>query len=107
MDLYRLSGLHEDLAPLNLSHVLNKCISLIEWPSKLGCLIPYNHLKVTFQIDFCNTYLDGKSYEIIPRKLTIKSYGRLWTNRLRKIEYSDHFKNIINSPLQGKAVNNN
>ena len=36
MDLYRLPGTSpKDFEPLALPHVFSKCISLIEWPSRL------------------------------------------------------------------------
>lgn len=35
IDLYRLSGKPEDFAPLNLDHVYQNCIALIEWPVRL------------------------------------------------------------------------
>lgn len=52
MDLYRLSGASKDLLPLNLDHVFDECISLIEWPERLGTLhFPSERLDITIHID--------------------------------------------------------
>mmetsp|Transcript_10159 Transcript_10159/g.10290 ORF Transcript_10159/g.10290 Transcript_10159/m.10290 type:complete len:88 (-) Transcript_10159:523-786(-) len=77
MDLYRLSGNPSDLDPLNLPHVFQECISLIEWPSRLGDLIPNDRLELTFRID--------ESTDI--RIVTITPYGKDWTSRFE--QYTD------------------
>lgn len=74
MDLYRLSGNPSDLDPLNLPHVFQECISLIEWPSRLGDLIPNDRLELSFRID--------ESTDI--RIVTITPYGKDWTSRFEQ-----------------------
>ena len=53
-DLYRLSGEQEsDFDPLELDFVFKKCISLIEWPSRLPTSIkppPKNRLDINLSI---------------------------------------------------------
>jgi len=90
MDLYRLSE-GEDLSPLNLEHVMTECISLIEWPSRLGTKIPSERLEITITIDkdeITENY--SNENEATTRILSIQAYGDRWNQRLEQVsEYLD------------------
>jgi tRNA threonylcarbamoyladenosine biosynthesis protein TsaE len=49
LDLQRLAS-SSDLTALNLDHVFHNCISVIEWPDRLGNSLPQNRLNVYLQI---------------------------------------------------------
>merc|ERR1712232_286946 len=85
MDLYRLSeGKEESLYPLNLDHVMKECISLIEWPSRLGSMIPSERLEVTIKIDKHNHLHSSESDEHEnTRILLLKPHGERWIQRLQ------------------------
>uniref|UniRef100_A0A7S2XNM5 tRNA threonylcarbamoyladenosine biosynthesis protein TsaE n=1 Tax=Attheya septentrionalis TaxID=420275 RepID=A0A7S2XNM5_9STRA len=79
MDLYRLSG-DKDLEPLNMNYVLSNCLSLIEWPSRLGSLTPTVRLDATFKIEDLNPNDDFESKR---RYLTLDAHGGIWEERLK------------------------
>lgn len=88
MDLYRLSGQPEDLAPLNLDHVYQNCISLIEWPVRLPASLQPpigRRLHVDIRIQSSNDDDDGGD-DNVSRVLTM-SYpeGSLWQQHLETI----------------------
>jgi len=107
MDLYRLSGKEEDLAPLNFEYVLQNCISLIEWPSRLGNSIPTNRLEITFKIDpdYQIYYEDDEQdhseekeeeeEESLTRILTLEAYGDEWKRRLQLLEDEGYIDDLI------------
>ena len=81
MDLYRLKG-QEDLGPLNMDHVLMHCISLIEWPSRLGSMIPQTRLDVTFSFKE-ESVIDGEvGNDELTRILKLEPHGIQWEQRL-------------------------
>ena len=83
MDLYRLKG-QEDLGPLNIDHVLMHCISLIEWPSRLGNMVPQTRLDVTFSFKE-ELVVDGDGDEgndALTRILKLEPHGLQWEQRL-------------------------
>jgi len=51
MDLYRLSGTHDELLELGISEILDddEGVVVIEWPDRLGQLAPNNAIHVTIQ----------------------------------------------------------
>lgn len=79
MDLYRLfTNSKEELEPLDLPRVMEECISIIEWPSRLTCytdIIPSNRLELVFQID--------EDTEI--RYAQMRPFG-YWAERLTKLK---------------------
>mmetsp|Transcript_8305 Transcript_8305/g.9558 ORF Transcript_8305/g.9558 Transcript_8305/m.9558 type:complete len:273 (-) Transcript_8305:366-1184(-) len=98
MDLYRLSeGKEEDLEPLNLDHVLLQCISLIEWPSRLGEKIPSERLDVTFRIDIDSSDSDDAhdDLEEVTRSLILKAHGEKWVKRIQQIISDGYLDDLI------------
>lgn len=92
MDLYRLSGDNpEEMDPLNFDFVLNKCISLIEWPSRLGELVPPQRLEITFRID-PETMDDSEENT---RYLILSPYGSKWEKRLEELKDSGYLDDMI------------
>ena len=51
MDLYRLSGTHDELLELGISEILgdDDGVVVVEWPDRLGDLAPLNAVQVTIQ----------------------------------------------------------
>lgn len=51
MDLYRLSGTHDELLELGISEILDEDegVVVIEWPDRLGELAPASAIQVTIQ----------------------------------------------------------
>ena len=116
MDLYRLSGNSNDLAPLNLEYVLKECkcwhhtitiflfeekliclskgISLIEWPSRLGSLLPNERLDITFRITDTNEERDGDEYDNA-RYLLLEAHGENWTKRLKSVDNEGYLDDMI------------
>jgi len=101
MDLYRLSeGSVEQLAPLNLDYVLNNCISLIEWPSRLGSISPDSHLEIVFRIideerpEDKEKVGDGDDDEVA-RVITLIPHGGKWLETLRNIEDGGYLDDMI------------
>lgn len=91
MDLYRLSeGKPEDLEPLNLDFVFKECISLVEWPSRLGELMPDERLEITFKIDPSTI-----EHEENTRYLTLTPHGDMWSERLARIENEGYLDDLI------------
>jgi len=108
MDLYRLSGTTGDLEPLDLDNVFNNCISLIEWPSRLGHFLPPDRLEViitiepgldtsnfkrdtkfdSFNEDDSPTNIDKNDEDIInsSRILKLSPHGDRWLERLLELE---------------------
>jgi tRNA threonylcarbamoyl adenosine modification protein YjeE len=80
IDLYRLTG-EGDLGLLNMDHVLQQCISLIEWPSRLGKLVPETRLDLTFSIreDVAG---EEEGDDSKTRILRVKPHGVQWEKRL-------------------------
>lgn len=64
-DLYRLSD-EEELYELGIEQAFGECVTLIEWPDRLGALVPRDRLEVTMEI------CEGDE-----RKLTLNGFGRL------------------------------
>ena len=88
MDLYRLSGHERDLLPLNLEHVFGNDVALIEWPQRLGSLIPLDRLEVTLSIvDERDSRMDEYNQEeSVPRRVILTPIGKGWETRLRLIQ---------------------
>lgn len=78
MDLYRLDS--NRLQSLNLEHVFKECISLIEWPSRLGQMMPLERLEINFRIDPAS-YDEEENI----RYLTLKPHGERWTKRINDL----------------------
>lgn len=95
MDLYRLSGKDDDLAPLNMEYVLKNCISLIEWPSRLGEAIPKDRLEVTFQIDYEADDGSDTDDENQSRILTLEAHCSAWEDRLKTLEDEGYIDDML------------
>jgi len=93
MDLYRLSGRPDkrDLLPLNLDFVFENCISLIEWPSRLGDLIPSERLDIQINIfpedeqQSNDDTGDATEVEDRPRRMILEPRGSDWEERIRML----------------------
>ena len=95
MDLYRLSE-GEDLSPLNLDYVLDECISLIEWPSRLGANTPDERLEVTISIDKDDLVQDSlMGGEETARILELKPFGKRWEQRILEIQEKGYLDDLI------------
>ena len=67
----------EELEPLDLPRVMEECVSLIEWPSRLASdAIPSNRLELIFEID--------EDTEV--RYAEMKPFGGNWAERLAKLK---------------------
>jgi tRNA threonylcarbamoyladenosine biosynthesis protein TsaE len=71
-DLYRLEKA-DDALELGFEDALASGICLIEWPERLGTLLPANHLRVKLAL-----LTEGRSAEV--------SGGTNWTDRLAALE---------------------
>jgi len=102
MDLYRLKG-GEDLSPLDMSNVLAKGISLIEWPSRLGDDLPLVRLDITFRIhdDADGDEMENEDDENCdidqarPRYLTLQAHGQKWEDRIRLLEEGGYLDDLL------------
>ena len=86
MDLYRLSDNATDFQPLNLPHVFQNCISLIEWPTKLSNLIPSEYLDVQIRI---------QNNDPNVRLVCMTPFGRMWEGRLEFLKGEGYFDDLI------------
>jgi tRNA A37 threonylcarbamoyladenosine biosynthesis protein TsaE len=91
MDLYRLSGKPEDLLPLNLSEVFANDVSLIEWPQRLGIMVPSQRLELTLEIISSGVVAAPRSTseeeeDCMPRRVTLTPIGKHWEDRLSMIK---------------------
>jgi tRNA A37 threonylcarbamoyladenosine biosynthesis protein TsaE len=107
MDLYRLSDRPEeqDLLPLNLDYVFENCVSLIEWPSRIGAdRIPSERLDVQInimQLPVTDDESDGndeqnnESSEDRPRLMLLKPRGTDWENILRELRDEGYLDDLL------------
>jgi tRNA A37 threonylcarbamoyladenosine biosynthesis protein TsaE len=100
MDLYRLSGQPEDLRSLDLDYAFKHCISLIEWPSRLGPRwTPSERLEIILRIDSASysrhtNELDDVSIDI-QRIATLVPFGQKWEERLQKLQDSGYIDDFL------------
>ena len=98
MDLYRLSGSEDDLAPLNLEHVFANGISLIEWPSRLSQM-PSVRLDITLTIMNNATIIQNEvahyGDDTKDRFMKLVPYGERWVNRLKFLNDEGYFEDLI------------
>jgi tRNA A37 threonylcarbamoyladenosine biosynthesis protein TsaE len=86
MDLYRLTGKSTDLTALDLDHVFSKCISLIEWPERMGALLPMDRLDIRITIfnqpteSSVNESTEDESDR--PRQMVLQPHGTIWQERV-------------------------
>lgn len=83
IDLYRLSGNPDDLIPLNLNHVFQNCLSLVEWPSRME-EYPSQRLDVHITIPTESTS-HNQDEEDGRRIVRMTSYGTRWETLLHRI----------------------
>jgi tRNA A37 threonylcarbamoyladenosine biosynthesis protein TsaE len=110
MDLYRLSGQEKDLMPLNLEHVFATDICLIEWPQRLGNMVPLHRLEINLRIvvvgeeeqqqqqqqQSSDSKLDDD--ECQPRQVTLTPFGKDWEDRLEMLRTEGYVDDwIINT----------
>ena len=100
MDLYRLNGTAEELAPLDLDCAFSEGIALVEWPERLVD-IPENRLDITLTIDmnkednpakagFIETDEDERS-----RIMKLVPFGERWTQRLQFYDSEGYFEDLM------------
>ncbi|KAL7547101.1 hypothetical protein ACHAWF_010414 [Thalassiosira exigua] len=117
MDLYRLSGAADDLAPLDLENVFARHISLVEWPCRLRER-PTERLDVTLTIDASDEgyeMLDGAAGDDIDadeddgdgdeknidaddrrcRRMTLIPHGTRWADRLRFLVDEGYLEDLL------------
>ena len=73
-DLYRLAHADE-VWELGFEEALAEAISLIEWPERLGSLLPQNRLDITLSLD---------PSSVGARLLSVKGAGD-WTDRMKAL----------------------
>lgn len=77
IDLYRLNG-EEDLLDLGLEDYLyGEGVCVVEWPDRLGSLLPEDHLAVRIE------HISPAS-----RRFSLCEHGAGWQNRLQELENS-------------------
>jgi len=107
MDLYRLSGEAEDLRPLNLEQVFQRCISLIEWPERLASVqVPIQDLlKVDIRItaleeaDDVSDNTDGELGDDCSARLLTFSCPEAsrWEERLHNIKQEGYLDDMLST----------
>lgn len=99
MDLYRLSGSEDDLAPLDLENVFANEISLVEWPTRLGNKYPTPRLDITLTIDDSTIIQesddDDDDNDSKSRCMKLEPYGDHWVERLKFLESEGYFEDLI------------
>lgn len=76
-DLYRITAL-EEVDELGLTEAFESAICLVEWPEKLGPLIPDTALSLTFEADPVK--------DDTTRRLTIRWSDSKWDAKLGKLD---------------------
>ena len=99
MDLYRLSGATKDLLALDLDYVFNQCVSLIEWPSRLGDMIPIERLDIRITIPQ-QSFTDREEEKLIdqedyPRTMLLKPHGEVWVERIRTLLSEGYLDDLL------------
>ena len=99
MDLYRLSGASKDLLALDLDHVFSRCVSLIEWPSRLGDMIPSERLDIRITIP--QQPVNDKEDEALlhqedyPRSMWLQPQGHAWVERIRTLLSEGYIDDLL------------
>lgn len=100
LDLYRLNGSREELAPLDLDNVFNGGIALVEWPERL-VERPVDRLDVTLTIDLNDDNNDNVEIDedidadTRCRLMKLQPYGDRWRTRLQFYESKGYFEDLI------------
>lgn len=99
MDLYRLNGTREELAPLDLKNVFSQGIALVEWPERLVDR-PENRLDITLTIDLNSEDASAETNDVDEddersRIMKLVPYGDRWTDRLHFYESEGYFEDLI------------
>ena len=97
MDLYRLSGNGDDLAPLDLENVFENGISLIEWPSRLATK-PETRLDVTLTIESAvdeDVEPSDENEDCKSRRMRLEPHGDRWIERLEFLEREGYFEDLL------------
>jgi tRNA A37 threonylcarbamoyladenosine biosynthesis protein TsaE len=94
MDLYRLSGRLEDLLPLNLDYVFTSCVSLIEWPVRLGDQKPQERLEICITIPSDYSAEDMDCDDKL-RLMSLRPSGLFWNELVQKLLDSGYVDDLI------------
>ena len=90
MDLYRLGKGSDFNALLDMENVLADSICLLEWPDRLGSMVPSQRLDVDVRI--ASGAADARSVALTP-------YGSLWEARVRNIALGSHGLEVLHNSL--------
>jgi hypothetical protein len=106
IDLYRLTA-SDDLLPLNLAHVFSRCVSLIEWPRRLGDRLPGDRLDVQITILPAPSAVAEEEGEVVggefsadgpddlPRRVVLRPFGERWKDRMRRLIEDGSMEDLI------------
>ena len=73
---------------------MSQGISLIEWPSRLGSLLPNDRLDITFRITDIGKDENEEEYDNA-RYLLLEAYGEQWTKRLKSVDMEGYLDDMI------------
>ena len=82
MDLYRLSG-PKDLGVLGIPDIFSSCVCLIEWPQRLGELVPQERLEVEIRVTGSAASEDEDG--IAARTVSFSGWGAMWEGLLDEL----------------------
>jgi hypothetical protein len=110
IDLYRLAA-SDDLSPLNLAHVFGRCVSLIEWPRRLGDRLPSDRLDVQITIlpspaavaeaaaeeegEVVGGDFSADGPDDLPRRVVLRPLGERWKDRMRRLIEDGSMEDLI------------
>ena len=95
MDLYRLSGNGDDLAPLDLENVFENGISLIEWPSRLATK-PETRLDIILTIESAiDVESSDENEDCKSRRMRLEPHGDRWVERLEFLKCEGYFEDLL------------
>ena len=103
MDLYRLQeDANQEYFMLNLDHVFQNCVSLIEWPERLPKhLVPEERLEISIESGSLEvgggTNDDDDDMESTQqlRILTLTPFGRTWQRRVHDMRHMGYVDDLI------------
>ena len=80
----------------NRIYFVFKGISLIEWPSRLGALLPKDRLDITFRIlNIDESQISGEEEYDNTRHLVLEAHGKKWKERLKNIDVEGYLDDMI------------
>ena len=105
MDLYRLDTAEQHVKPLNLQHVFSNCVSIIEWPDRLGPKnMPEQRLDIHMGIlqsqnpmeEAVETSAEEEEAEVtVPRWMTLEPHGFEWEGRIQNLLDEGYVEDLL------------